>query len=305
MDARACSVRRISTKRRSRSSRSELGSFAAPVEVSSNSDRQSHVSIVELGCRSGDLGVSGGRAPTVRIGVSASMAPRVAAAGGDSNSRNPSPVIHYGNTVARSSESGADPAVFPGWRGAIALHFSRRYAQTPQTRPCPADINPAAAVCGDRLAGADPPGAARVALLPDGDLARPVRPRAPGPAMGPHRHRGAAASIRTPIPVRRSTRWPPCSGPSAAAATRIAPDEGATPADGTGGQGHSDSACRDADETRSRPVSQPRPEEPRRGTLPCPAGRHATAHRRRNPPASAMPSCGKPTWPTARCERSA
>src|SRR5438445_9318021 len=79
---------------------------------------------------------------------------------------------------------------FSGWHRALGLHFSRRDAQTPQTRPRPANPDPAAVVRGDGLARADPPGAARMALLSDGSLARPVRPGAPGPPMGPHRHRG-------------------------------------------------------------------------------------------------------------------
>jgi hypothetical protein len=50
----------------------------------------------------------------------------------------------------------------------ITLHFLRRHtSQTPQIHPCPADTDPSAAVRGDGLPGADPPGPERMALLPE------------------------------------------------------------------------------------------------------------------------------------------
>jgi hypothetical protein len=57
-------------------------------------------------------------------------------------------------------------------------------------------------------------------------------------------------------------------------------------------------------------LAAPDREAPRRDPLPCPTDRHATAYRRWDPqisnrPASAMPSCAKPTWQIARCGHSA
>ncbi len=87
--------------------------------------------------------------------------------------------------------------------------------QTPQTVPCPAASGSASAVRGYRHSRAHPAGAERVAILSHGDLARFVRPRPSGAAMGLHRHRGT-----TPVRVPQSMRSPLCYESSAVAGIR-------------------------------------------------------------------------------------
>jgi hypothetical protein len=151
IDARTCSVRRISTKRRSRSSRPGLLSFAVCVEASSHRDSRSDVSIVELGRRSGDPGGSGGGAPTVRLGVSAAMASRFAAVRWDSNSRNhilhistPNPAVGQLPDLGPRSTTGKSVSPNPPKPGRSLLfvvpdrppvHLARLHAQSSPTRP--------------------------------------------------------------------------------------------------------------------------------------------------------------------------
>jgi hypothetical protein len=89
-----------------------------------------------------------------------------------------------------------------------ALQSSRHHAQTPQPSPCPAASGSAPAVRGNRVSRAHPAGA----ILSHGGLARFVRPRSAGAAMGPHRHRGTAP-VR---PAPRSGRRDQCTRRAAA-----------------------------------------------------------------------------------------
>ena len=93
--------------------------------------------------------------------------------------------------------------------------------------------------------------------------------------------KAAAGSTRIPIPARRSTLLPTFSGPSAAAATRTAPGDGAKPAAGTrrqrGGSSH---------RSQARPAGAP----PKRIRVRSPDRRPGRAAPR-PPPLPRRPAC--------------
>jgi WGR domain len=110
-------------------------------------------------------------------------------------------LIHYNQYRITFARIRPGSRGFAGTGQRIVLRFSRHHAQTPEQGPSlrsifhrlrrwnlvdlrPAGADPAIAVRGGGLPGARAPGAERMALLPHGDLARPVRPRAPGPPLG-------------------------------------------------------------------------------------------------------------------------